>query len=639
MRDVNFLDELDRLLVVERDGVRALDAERRKELTLVERAARGVAILDLVAVDERWGMGGRLLVELEAPRTIEGTIDSGALVELRSRRDPDVEPARGVVARRADRRLVVAFDRPPAEFVTSGGRLVAELLPDEVSFNRMRAALATVRAMESGAARRRRDVLLGAAPRTSIAPSDRALDDTLNPEQREAVTRALSAEDFFLVHGPPGTGKSTVLVAVAVEEVRRGQRVLGTAASNAAVDHVVELSVAAGLRTVRIGHPARVAERLARYTLDVLVEDHDDQRLARELYDEAHGLLGYARRQRTQGRAARGERFANAREAGAEARKLFDEARRLERRAVKSVLDGAEVVCATLTALHPHGDLGDRRFDLALVDEATQATEPATLLAFLRAPRLVMGGDHKQLPPTVKTRAAVEGGLARSLFERLVEDHGDSARVLLREQHRMNERIMAFPSLEMYGGALRAHPRVAHRELKDLLTTPLDAPPLLFVDTAGKGWDDELAPGSDSRRNPGEAELVLARLVNLLDAGLPPSEIAVIAPYRAQVTLLRELAAAVPSSVEIDTIDAFQGREKEAVLVSLVRANSDGDIGFLADLRRINVALTRARRHLFIVGDSATVGRHPFYARLIEHVQKDGGYRSAWEWPVPGEAT
>jgi superfamily I DNA and/or RNA helicase len=651
-RDDDFLSHLELLLELERQEEWARFRALRDELSPQERAARGWAWLDLAAVDETWGLGGRLLVALEREggRPIEGRIDAGDLVELRPRRAEVEEPARGVVARRSRSRVTVAFDRPPPPFV-SEGRLSVELLPSDVTYERARAALRELRGL-TGAATRRREVLLGqTAPRPG-----RALPFSptrpLNPEQMEAASLALGAEELFLVHGPPGTGKSTVLVEIAVQAVRQGKRLLCTAPSNAAVDHLLELLLDAGLDALRIGHPARVAERLAAYTLDARVEAHADDLLARELFDEAHELLGYARRQRSRGRSR--ERFSNAREAQAEARRLLGEARQLERHAVRAVLGGARVVCATLAGI-PSSELAEERFDLALVDEATQATEPMTLTAWLRAPRVVLAGDHCQLPPTIRSREAEAGGLGVSLFERLLRDHGGHPALapqapqvpqtaalsrMLREQHRMHEQIMAFPSEEMYGGALRAHPAAAGRRLGELLGPEhaIDDTPVLFLDTAGKGFDDEVAPGTESHRNPGEAELVIARLSQLLAAGLLPDDVAVIAPYSAQVQLLRQQAAArgLPE-VEIDTVDAFQGREKEAILVSLTRSNAAGELGFLTDLRRINVALTRARRHLFLAGDSATLAAHPFYARLVARIQGDGGYRSAWEWEGANE--
>ncbi|HZA51674.1 MAG TPA: AAA domain-containing protein, partial [Myxococcaceae bacterium] len=465
-------------------------------------------------------------------------------------------------------------------------------------------------------------------PRSGTSPPTLEPSRPLNPEQTDAVARALAAEDFFLVHGPPGTGKSTVLAEIAVQAVASGKKLLCTAASNAAVDHLVDLCLDRGLRAVRVGHPARVTERLQEHTLDLLVEAHPDRVLSRELFDEGFALLGYARRQRTQGRSR--DRFAQARSSRAEASRLFDEARALEKKAVRAVLDRAEVLCATLAMLDA-GPLGGVEFDLALVDEATQAVEPISLLAFLRAPTVILAGDHRQLPPTVLSRDAVARGFAVSLFERLLEEHGDGVKRMLREQYRMNDAIMDFPSREMYSGELRAHPSVAKRTLREVLTGDADAPPLLFIDTAGTGFDEARAAGDESVHNEGEASLVVARARELLECGLPAAELAIITPYRAQAALLRDRIN--EPGVEIDTVDAFQGREKDAVLVSLTRSNSDGQLGFLTDLRRMNVALTRARRHLFVVGDSATLGGHPFYARFIEMAQRQGGYRSAWEWP------
>jgi superfamily I DNA and/or RNA helicase len=205
---------------------------------------------------------------------------------------------------------------------------------------------------------------------------------------------------------------------------------------------------------------------------------------------------------------------------------------------------------------------------------------------------------------------------------------------MLREQYRMNAELMELPSRAFYGGELRAHPSVAARTLATVLPgARIDAPPLLFIDSAGKGWDEAAPEGSESLENPGEAGVVVARARALLAAGLPPSEIAVITPYRAQAARLGP--ALEPLGIEVDTVDAFQGREAEAVLVSCVRSNAAGQLGFLTDLRRMNVALTRAKVHAFVVGDSATLGAHPFYARLIERALALGGYPSAWEWDEP----
>ncbi|HZN95505.1 MAG TPA: AAA domain-containing protein, partial [Myxococcales bacterium] len=616
-------------------AARARFEEERTRLTLQELEAKGLVALDLESVDESIGLGGRILVTFEhgERRDLRARFHPGDQVLVRPRKSEEVAPARGTVSRAGRRQVQVAFDRPPPEFVREG-RLRLDIAPNDVTFDRAEAGVRKVQALEHGRERRTREVLLGNEAPKLDRPRPFEPDRPLNPEQRAAVDQALAAEDFFLVHGPPGTGKSHVLAEVASQAARAGKRLLCTAASNAAVDHLLDLCLDRGLFAVRIGHPARVAPALVQHALDVMVEEHEDRKLSRELFEEAFALQGYARRQRTQGRSR--ERFANARESAAEARKLFDEARALERKAVRSVLERAQAVCVTLSSLDSPV-LERDAFDLALFDEATQAVEPLGLLPFLRAKVVVLAGDHRQLPPTVLSMEASRAGLSLSLFERLLQDHGDAVKRMLREQYRMHEQIMSFPSREMYGGELRAHGSVARRTLQQVLRpgAAVDAPPVLFLDTAGKGFDDEVAQGSESRFNRGEAALVAARVRELLDAGLAPAELAVIAPYSAQADLLRERAA--HPDVEVDTVDAFQGREKDAVLVSLTRSSATGEIGFLADLRRMNVAITRARRHLFVVGDSATLAGHPFYARFIEEAQQQGGYRSAWEWPEPAE--
>jgi superfamily I DNA and/or RNA helicase len=228
-----------------------------------------------------------------------------------------------------------------------------------------------------------------------------------------------------------------------------------------------------------------------------------------------------------------------------------------------------------------------------------------------------------QLPPTVLSREAEAGGLGVSLFERWARLHPGGA-VMLEEQHRMNRLIMDWPSRALYGGRLRAHPDVADHALDDR--------PLLFVDTAGRGFEEETPEGSDSKQNPGEAALAASEVERILALGVAPAEVAVISPYDAQVQRLRQLLAArVEEGLEVDTVDGFQGREKEAVVVSLVRSGAAGEVGFLADVRRVNVAVTRARRKLVVVGDSAAVSRHPFHAGLVRHAQDVGGWASAWE--------
>ena len=535
-------------------------------------------------------------------------------MDLRRERRDDAPV--GVVARRSRDRVGVLFDEPPPDWATSG-RVCLELVPSPVTWERLAAGLRRAAGPEG---ERWHAVLAGAAPRFLARAPGPDLAADLAPEQREALDLADRALDVALVHGPPGTGKTTVLVEVIRRAVARGEKVLAAAPSNLAADNLLERLVVAGVDGVRVGHPARVVPGLLDRTLEARVAGHESARIAAGLVAEALALRRDARKRRER----RGPgRFSEARDAERRARALLAEARALEERAERDVLERAPVVVATLTGLDAPV-LAGRRFALAAVDEATQATEPAALLALLRAGRAVLAGDHLQLPPTVISAAAQAGGLGASLFERLALLHGGAAMVTLAEQRRMNEAIMRFPSQALYGGRLRAHPSVAGWRLDDA--------PLVLVDTAGAGMEEAAPEGSDSRVNEGEAALAAREVERILALGVAPADVAVISPYDAQVQRLRQLLAdRVAGGLEVDTVDGFQGREKEAVVVSLVRSSDAGEVGFLADVRRMNVAITRARKKLVVVGDSATVARHPFYEAFVRHAQEAGAWVSAFE--------
>ena len=328
----------------------------------------------------------------------------------------------------------------------------------------------------------------------------------------------------------------------------------------------------------------------------------------------------------TRGKPAPGQKYQQRQEA----KELKRHARMLEKQAVADVLSDARVVCATSS--FDFGIIDDQTFDLLVIDEACQSVEPGCWVPMRFANRVVLAGDHCQLPPTILSKAAAKEGYAVSMMQRLVEHYGDTVTRQLLVQYRMNHTIMQFSSDQFYNGSLVADDSVANHVLSDLprlSKETTDDACVTFYDTAGAGWDEEIEEGSLSKRNVNEAKLVLDQVQQLCNSGLAPQDIAVIAPYAAQVRWLRQNAEY--NKLEVDTVDGFQGREKEAVVMCTVRSNSIGEVGFLSDARRMNVALTRARRKLIVIGDSATLGADPFFAELLEWFESVGGYRTVWE--------
>ncbi len=314
-----------------------------------------------------------------------------------------------------------------------------------------------------------------------------------------------------------------------------------------------------------------------------------------------------------------------------EAKQLLNEARQIEDQLLDRIISHAKIVCATATGLD-HAIFKNRTFDWCVMDEASQSVEPSAWIPLQYAKRLVLAGDHFQLPPTVISTEAVRSGFNISLMERLLQMPQTNISQRLNVQYRMHEDIMNFSSRVFYEGSLQADDLVRAARLADLpavTVSPLTECAVHFIDTAGASYDEEQESEGSSRLNALEAGLVIKKVHELLNSGVMPAQIAVISPYSAQVKLLREKLKSL--DLEIDSVDGFQGREKEAVIVSLVRSNREGEVGFLADTRRMNVALTRARRKLIVIGDSATITRHAFYQQLVEYFESIGAYHSVWE--------
>ncbi|MEL6181090.1 MAG: AAA domain-containing protein, partial [Myxococcota bacterium] len=606
---IEHLEHLKELWIREQRTTHARFVAERRDLTLAQRVERGLALRDLAIDDTDAAPGGRTLLWLV------GRSDPSAFEDLRIGvgdpvrlwiDDPDGPDAvLATVARRRIDRLAVMIDGELPERLESDGFRLDRDEP-QATFERGLRAIHRFRdATTKTDEHRLRAIFYGdQSPIADTAPDPwQPLDTDLNPAQLHAIDRALATLDIALIHGPPGTGKTRTLVEVIRQAVARGERILATAASNTAVDNLAERLCLTGLAVVRLGHPARVSADMEPFTLDAMLEQTDAYTLSRRWIAESNAL-----RRRAHNRFDRGSiGYRERRELLSEANRLFRDARRHLDQARLQILDRAQVICATAAGADTTL-LGRTRFDLVVLDEATQAPDPIALVPLSRAAKAVLAGDPRQLPPTVIDPQVEREGLGVSLFERLAEQH-PTLPAMLTVQHRMHENLMRYPSESMYDGALTAASHVAQHTLTDLdvALDPLRPGPLVFIDTAGKGWEEVHTADDPSTRNPDHATRTAQEARRLLGRGLPPTDLAIITPYYAQVRLLRDLLGDLTlQGLDIGTIDGFQGREKEAILIDLVRSNPDGNIGFLADTRRMNVAITRARRALIIVGDSST---------------------------------
>ncbi len=608
----------------------------QKQATANQKSQSGQSLRRLVLRREDVGLGGRTIAVF-APRNEQATLpwtrfSVGSPILLTEEGGTSLQSWRGIVSRLNRHSIEVALTQSPeAETAVSTFRI--DFASDEIARQRMQRAIGQISAARGNRTAVLRDILLGEQPaefdNRNIPSTLSTFTAHLNSSQKEAIHHALAAEDIAVIHGPPGTGKTTAVSALILTAVSRQDHILACAPSNLAVDNIVERLAATGIRLVRLGHPARALPHIQQYSLDALVEQHDTYRQAKKLRKEAFAL----RRQASKFRRARPEE--GEREAlRAESKSMIDEARQMEAQAVEATLDQADVILSTLTAIDS-ATLGQRQFDLLIIDEAGQSTEPATWIPISRAKRVVLAGDHQQLPPTVISQKASREGFGISLLESVMghnqNDGFPSVARRLDVQYRMNEQIMDFSSTQFYENSLQADGSVAKHLLSDLagvMGNELTETAVTYIDTAGANYDEQQSAESSSYSNPKEAELVAKKVAQLQDACVPANAIAVITPYSGQVQLMQEM---LPSQIEIGSVDGFQGREKEAVIISLVRSNTKSNVGFLAETRRMNVALTRARRKLIVIGDSATITAHPFYANLIDYFDTIGAYHSVWE--------
>ncbi|KAF2822158.1 DNA-binding protein SMUBP-2 [Ophiobolus disseminans] len=667
-----------------------LDAELQAELTETNAllsshtpaalSRAGLAILNLNVSSIRTGLGGKTVVELgldsavvakgDKPDIPEHGIRVGDIVAVQDqpsgsakkteKRELVKKGAEGVVLRVRRENVEIVLDKEDAD-VPGGSKLWIVKLANDVTYKRMNQTMNRLQKFSDQEYTPFMRVLFGQASPTPL-PSDlndptnplhklEWNDPSLNDSQKEAIRFALASREISLIHGPPGTGKTHTLIELILQLLKQKLRLLVCGPSNISVDNIVERLASHKVPMVRLGHPARLLPSVLNHSLDVLTRTSEAAALVQDVRKEMDDKQNSIRKTRN---------AKERRQIYTELKGLRQEYREREKGCVNNLVTGSKVVLATL---HGAGGfhLKGQEFDVVIVDEASQALEAQCWvpLLWVKANKLVLAGDHLQLPPTIKSLNSKESKAAKkdakkskdgsikpgegekntteasakpvkgmtletTLFDRLLALHGPSIKRMLTTQYRMHEKIMRFPSDELYESKLIAAEAVKDRLLKDLPYDVTDTEdtrePLVFWDTQGgdfpeKTEDDAVTKGSkgmslgDSKSNEAEAALVKMHVNNLIEAGVKAEDIAVVTPYNAQLALLAGMLKEAYPGIELGSVDGFQGREKEAVIVSTVRSNPEHEVGFLGEKRRLNVAMTRPKRHLCVIGDSDTISK------------------------------
>jgi len=610
--------------------------EEIKSLSGVERELFGRAVLNLKGSREPSRLN-LYFVKFGRSKPITTDISAGDVV-LVSKGEPLKSDLQGTVAEVKRNFITIAFEQKPPKWVYGEGIRV-DLYINDVTFKRMEENLKILQHTPTLA----RDIAL----ELKAPPPPKKVEFTpktsLNPTQQEAVSLALESE-AFLIHGPPGTGKTSTLIEIILQ--LKGKKVLAVADSNTAVDNILQrLAKYKDLSLVRVGHPARILYELEEFSIHAKYEKSLEAKAIKEGWEQV-GILVKRRDEYSKPTPARTrgmsfERILTLEKKGSTQRglslatiksmaqwirlnqkveELVSSLRKREEQVYKKLLKEADVVLST-NAMVMSELLKSEIFDVAVIDEGSQQMIPSTLIPIMHAKRFIIAGDHKQLPPTVVSE---ERELKISLFEKLIPTLPSS---MLRIQYRMNEKIMNFSNQQFYQGKLIAHPSVKDKTIADLNLKPpshlqeiLDPTPVVFVDIQG---EERLGERSKSYFNLEEANLTKEIVEELLEMGA--KDIGVITPYNAQVKLIKKmLEDRLEEGVEVKSVDGFQGREKEIVVISFVRSNSEGNIGFLKDLRRLNVALTRAKKKLICIGDGSTLATDETYNALIKYISQEG---------------
>ncbi len=586
-----------------------------------ERKKNGITWFPLRIIETGFGLGAYpfLVVERNPADKLQHKFQSANPVSLFSAAAGyEGESINGTIGYVDDSRMKISFFMDELPDWVDEGKLGVNMLFDSRTYDEMFKALNHLINVEKGRTKELRDIILGESD-LKFYKKDKRTSPLLNESQNEALQNIIEAEDLALVHGPPGTGKTTTLVESIAELLKEEKQVLVCAPSNAATDHLAKSLYQKGLRVVRIGNLAKVESDNTSLTMDVLIQKEKDFKQIRELKRRAIDLRkmgGKYKRSFGREEAEQRKLILN------EARNISKEARELENYLVQKVLDDAQVIACTLIG-STSDYLRDRKFKTVVIDEAGQGIEPGVWVPILKAEKVVMAGDPFQLPPTVKSSEAEKMGLSKTLLEKAIQRHSRVS--LLRTQYRMNTDIMEFSNRKFYDGKLLAHDSVANRFLE------LAPQAVEFIDTAGCGYEEQTGENNESRCNPEEVTVIRKHLDLMRGENSVDFSIGIISPYRAQVELLQTEFAA-EKMITVNTVDSFQGQERDMIYISMVRSNDKNEIGFLRDYRRMNVAMTRAKMKLVIIGDSATLGNDRFYEDFLKYCEEIGAYRTAWEF-------
>lgn len=616
-----------------------LEQYRQKILlrSLQQRTKEGSTWYPVALKRDYIGTGERPTIEVERTNHLDQPhkFQSGKVVSVFSNASGKStrEHIGGVVNYVRDNTMVITLNGDDLPDWIADGLLGVDVMFDEMSYREMEYTLKEVIKAEDNRLAELKNILLGNG---RAVKEPHVIETTsiniLNESQHEALKKVMGGSDVAFIHGPPGTGKTTTLVQAIKLTIKEQKQVLVCAPSNAAVDLLVDKLSEQGLQVLRIGHPARVTEQSLSKTLDYRISAHPNYKELRGLRKRMEQLRVMASKyKRNFGYHEKEQR----RLLRQEVKVLKTDADLLEFYIINDLLQSMEAICCTLVG-SSHPVLRGKNFKTVFMDEAGQALEPASWIPLLKSERAVFAGDHQQLPPTIKSVDAARKGLAKTLFEKGIESQSDHVS-MLQIQYRMHQKIMEFSSRYFYEDKL-----IAHDSVKSHLLRPYHLP-LEFIDTAGCGYQEKQDPETLSRLNQEEAQLLIHQVEVLVeDIGTniwldEQITMGIITPYSAQVDQLHKLAEAsailepLYRLITINTVDAFQGQERDIIVISFVRSNDKGEVGFLSDIRRTNVAMTRARKKLIMIGDSATLSSHPFYLKVLDYVQEEGFYKSAFE--------